>query len=73
MFFTRYATKPTELYQAVDKHPKIKAIGSGIRHDIYANSIKRRSKKELDAYTEEVMTKHILSIKVAPEHALYLF
>ncbi|MCL4119378.1 UNVERIFIED_CONTAM: hypothetical protein GTU68_050864 [Idotea baltica] len=52
----------TELYQAVDSHPKVKKsfIGSGIRHDMLV--------PEYD-YTEEVMTKHVSGrLKVAPEH-----
>jgi uncharacterized radical SAM protein YgiQ len=62
----------TELYQAVDSHPKIKKsfIGSGIRHDLLVPEFnKNADPKELDAYTEEVMTKHISGrFKVAPEH-----
>ena len=62
----------TELYQAVDKHPKVKKsfIGSGIRHDMLVPEFnKNADAKELDAYTEEVMTKHVSGrLKVAPEH-----
>ncbi len=62
----------TKLYQAVDKHPKIKKsfIGSGIRHDMLVPEFnKNADPKELDDYTEEVMTKHISGrLKVAPEH-----
>ena len=62
----------TDLYQAVDSHPKIKKsfIGSGIRHDMLVPEFnKNADPKELDAYTEEVMTKHISGrLKVAPEH-----
>lgn len=62
----------TELYQAVDKHPKVKKsfIGSGIRHDMLVPEFnKNADPKELDDYTEEVMTKHISGrLKVAPEH-----
>ncbi len=62
----------TELYQAVDKHPKIKKsfIGSGIRHDMLVPEFnKNADPKELDAYTEEVMSKHVSGrLKVAPEH-----
>jgi len=62
----------TELYQAVDKHPKVKKsfIGSGIRHDMLVPEFnKNADPKELDAYTEEVMTKHVSGrLKVAPEH-----
>ena len=62
----------TELYQAVDSHPKIKKsfIGSGIRHDMLVPEFnKNADPKELDDYTEEVMTKHVSGrLKVAPEH-----
>ncbi|MDP3311863.1 YgiQ family radical SAM protein [Lutibacter sp.] len=62
----------TELYKAVDKHPKVKKsfIGSGIRHDMLVPEFnKMADPKELDAYTEEVMTNHISGrLKVAPEH-----
>lgn len=62
----------TELYQAVDAHPKVKKsfIGSGIRHDMLVPEFnKNADPKELDAYTEEVMTKHVSGrLKVAPEH-----
>ncbi|MFK7833479.1 MAG: YgiQ family radical SAM protein [Winogradskyella sp.] len=62
----------TELYQAVDNHPKVKKsfIGSGIRHDMLVPEFnKNADPKELDDYTEEVMTKHVSGrLKVAPEH-----
>lgn len=62
----------TGLYKAVDKHPKIKKsfIGSGIRHDLLVPEFnKKADPKELDAYTEEVMTNHVSGrLKVAPEH-----
>ena len=62
----------TELYQAVDSHPKVKKsfIGSGIRHDMLVPEFnKNANPKELDDYTEEVMTKHVSGrLKVAPEH-----
>ena len=62
----------TKLYQAVDSHPKVKKsfIGSGIRHDMLVPEFnKNADPKELDAYTEEVMTKHVSGrLKVAPEH-----
>lgn len=62
----------TQLYQAVDAHPKIKKsfIGSGIRHDMLVPEFnKNADAKELDDYTEEVMTKHVSGrLKVAPEH-----
>ena len=62
----------TGLYQAVDSHPKVKKsfIGSGIRHDMLVPEFnKNADPKELDDYTEEVMTKHVSGrLKVAPEH-----
>ncbi|MCF6349424.1 MAG: YgiQ family radical SAM protein [Flavobacteriaceae bacterium] len=62
----------TEIYQAVDKHPKVKKsfIGSGIRHDMLVPEFnKNADAEELDRYTEEVMTKHVSGrLKVAPEH-----
>lgn len=62
----------TKLYQAVDSHPKVKKsfIGSGIRHDMLVPEFnKNADPKELDDYTEEVMTKHVSGrLKVAPEH-----
>jgi len=62
----------TEIYQAVDKHPKIKKsfIGSGIRYDMLVPEFnKNADPKELREYTEEVMTKHVSGrLKVAPEH-----
>jgi uncharacterized radical SAM protein YgiQ len=62
----------TKLYQAVDAHPKIKKsfIGSGIRHDMLVPEFNKNADvEELDAYTEEVMTKHVSGrLKVAPEH-----
>jgi len=62
----------TDLYQAVDSHPKVKKsfIGSGIRHDMLVPEFNKNSDpKELDDYTEEVMTKHVSGrLKVAPEH-----
>ncbi|TWO32194.1 YgiQ family radical SAM protein [Seonamhaeicola sediminis] len=62
----------TQLYQAVDNHPKVKKsfIGSGIRHDMLVPEFnKNADAKELDDYTEEVMTKHVSGrLKVAPEH-----
>ncbi|WBX73236.1 YgiQ family radical SAM protein [Tenacibaculum pacificus] len=62
----------TDLYKAVDAHPKVKKsfIGSGIRHDMLVPEFnKNADPKELDAYTEEVMTNHTSGrLKVAPEH-----
>jgi uncharacterized radical SAM protein YgiQ len=62
----------TEIYKAVDKHPKIKKsfIGSGIRYDMLVPEFNKKADlKELEEYTEEVMTKHVSGrLKVAPEH-----
>ncbi len=62
----------TDIYQAVDKHPKVKKsfLGSGIRHDMLVPEFnKNADPKELDDYTKEVMTKHVSGrLKVAPEH-----
>jgi uncharacterized radical SAM protein YgiQ len=62
----------TEIYKAVDKHPKIKKsfIGSGIRYDLLVPEFNKNADvKELEEYTEEVMTKHVSGrLKVAPEH-----
>jgi uncharacterized radical SAM protein YgiQ len=62
----------TDIYKAVDKHPKIKKsfIGSGIRYDMLVPEFnKNADAKELDDYTEELMTKHVSGrLKVAPEH-----
>lgn len=62
----------TDLYQSVDKHPKIKKsfIGSGIRYDMLVPEFnKNADAKELDSYTEEVITNHVSGrLKVAPEH-----
>jgi uncharacterized radical SAM protein YgiQ len=62
----------TEIYKAVDKHPKIKKsfIGSGIRYDMLVPEFNKKADlKELEDYTEEVLTKHVSGrLKVAPEH-----
>ena len=62
----------TDLYRAIDKNPKIKKsfIGSGIRYDMLVPEFnKNADPKELDDYTEEVLTKHVSGrLKVAPEH-----
>ena len=62
----------TDLYKAVDKHPKVKKsfIGSGIRYDMLVPEFnKKADSSDLDAYTEEVITKHVSGrLKVAPEH-----
>jgi uncharacterized radical SAM protein YgiQ len=62
----------TELYQAIDSHPKVKKsfIGSGIRYDMLVPEYnKQADPKELEDYTEEVITNHVSGrLKVAPEH-----
>jgi uncharacterized radical SAM protein YgiQ len=62
----------TEIYQAVDAHPKVKKsyIGSGIRYDMLVPEFnKNADPKELEEYTEEVITNHVSGrLKVAPEH-----
>jgi len=62
----------TDLYKAVDRHPKVKKsfIGSGIRYDmLVADFNKNACPKELEEYTEEVITNHVSGrLKVAPEH-----
>ena len=62
----------TDLYQSVDKHPKVKKsfIGSGIRYDMLVPEFNKNAcPKELEDYTEEVITNHVSGrLKVAPEH-----
>ena len=62
----------TDLYKAVDKHPKVKKsfIGSGIRYDMLVSDFNKNAcPKELEEYTEEVITNHVSGrLKVAPEH-----
>jgi uncharacterized radical SAM protein YgiQ len=62
----------TDLYQSIDKHEKVKKsfIGSGIRYDMLVPEFnKNADPKELEAYTEEVITNHVSGrLKVAPEH-----
>ena len=62
----------TDLYQAIDKNPRVKKsfIGSGIRYDMLVPEFnKNTDPKELDDYTEEVITNHVSGrLKVAPEH-----
>jgi len=62
----------TEIYRAVDNHPKVKKsfIGSGIRYDMLVPEFnKNADPKELEEYTEEVITNHVSGrLKVAPEH-----
>ncbi len=62
----------TELYKSIDAHPNIKKsfIGSGIRYDMLVPEFnKKADPKELEDYTEEVITNHVSGrLKVAPEH-----
>jgi uncharacterized radical SAM protein YgiQ len=62
----------TDLYRSVDKHPKVKKsfIGSGIRYDMLVPEFNKNAcPKELEDYTEEVVTNHVSGrLKVAPEH-----
>ena len=62
----------TDIYKSVDKHPKVKKsfIGSGIRYDMLVPEFnKNADPKELEEYTEEVITNHVSGrLKVAPEH-----
>ncbi|MCC7333274.1 MAG: YgiQ family radical SAM protein [Flavobacteriales bacterium] len=62
----------TDIYQAVDAHPKVKKafVGSGIRYDMLVPEFNKNADKEdLDNFTEQLITKHVSGrLKVAPEH-----
>ncbi|NQX82177.1 MAG: YgiQ family radical SAM protein [Flavobacteriaceae bacterium] len=62
----------TDIYRSIDKNPKVKKsyIGSGIRYDMLVPEFnKNADPKELEEYTEEVITNHVSGrLKVAPEH-----
>ena len=62
----------TDLYQKIDKNPKIKKafIGSGIRYDLLTKSYnKKGNEQEMVEYMEQVQTRHVSGrLKVAPEH-----
>lgn len=62
----------TEIYQAVDKHPKVKKafVGSGIRYDMLVPEFNKQADPEdLEAYSEQLITRHVSGrLKVAPEH-----
>ena len=62
----------TDLYQKIDKNPKIKKafIGSGIRYDLLVKSYnKNGNEKEMNRYLEQVLRRHVSGrLKVAPEH-----
>jgi uncharacterized radical SAM protein YgiQ len=61
-----------DLYQAVDKMPKIKKsfIGSGVRYDLLVHRYEDNKLNEsMKKYTEELVKKHVSGrLKVAPEH-----
>ncbi|MCB0400664.1 MAG: YgiQ family radical SAM protein [Flavobacteriales bacterium] len=62
----------TDIYQAVDAHPKVKKafVGSGIRYDMLVPEFnKQADPKDLLDYTEQVVRHHVSGrLKVAPEH-----
>jgi len=61
----------TQIYKEVDAHPKIKKafVGSGIRYDLLVKSYNKKANDSIDAYMEQVVTRHISGrLKVAPEH-----
>ncbi len=61
----------TELYKKIDAHPNVKRayIGSGIRYDLLTESYNKKCDNSLDAYLEQVVTRHTSGrLKVAPEH-----
>lgn len=62
--------KMTELYKAVNAHPKVKKafISSGLRYDLMFNERSRDPKKD-EEYVEQLITHHVSGrLKVAPEH-----
>lgn len=62
----------TEIYKAVDKHPKVKKafVGSGIRYDLLVSDYnKQLQSDDAEEYMEQVITRHVSGrLKVAPEH-----
>jgi len=62
----------TEIYRAVDKHPKIKKafVGSGIRYDMLVPEFNKNADvADLEEYSEQLITRHVSGrLKVAPEH-----
>ena len=62
----------TEVYKAVDAHPKIKKafIGSGIRYDMLVDdSLSPEQKQAADEYIDILAKNHVSGrLKVAPEH-----
>ena len=62
----------TDIYKAVDKHPKVKKafVGSGIRYDLLVSDYnKQLQSDDTEEYMEQVITRHVSGrLKVAPEH-----
>lgn len=62
----------TDIYQAVDAHPKVKKafVGSGIRYDMLVPEFNKHADVEdLEAYSKQLITRHVSGrLKVAPEH-----
>lgn len=63
--------KLTDLYQKVDKHPRVKKafVSSGIRYDMLVKSFNKNGDDSLNRYMKQVVTRHVSGrLKVAPEH-----
>lgn len=62
----------TEIYQKVDKHPKIKKafVSSGVRYDLVTKSFNKKGDgNSMMRYMEQLLTRHVSGrLKVAPEH-----
>ena len=62
----------TEVYRAVDAHPKVKKafVGSGIRYDLLVSDYNTKlNAEDAEEYMEQVITRHVSGrLKVAPEH-----
>lgn len=61
----------TQIYRAVDKHPKVKKafVGSGIRYDLLVDSYNKNNDGSLDEYMDQLVSRHVCGrLKVAPEH-----
>jgi len=60
----------TELYRAVDAHPKVKKafVSSGLRYDLMFDPRSTHPEKD-EEYVEQLVTHHVSGrLKVAPEH-----
>lgn len=60
-----------DLLKKIDAKPSVKKafVGSGIRYDLLAESYNKEGDESIDAYMEQVVTRHISGrLKVAPEH-----